>query len=119
VKEQGLVFVDTPGDDSVFVTGMVAGGANLVCFTTGRDSVFDSKPAPNLKFATNSTMYHNMVEDMDINCGQIADGQSSLQQMREWIFHSILETASGFKTKSEILGMGIHEFVPWHIGPEL
>jgi altronate hydrolase len=119
VKERGLVFMDTPGTDSVSVTGMVAGGANLVCFTTGRGSVFGSKPAPTLKLATNSTMYHHMAEDMDINCGQIADGQSSHQQMGEMIFHAILETASGKQTRSEIMGMGDHEFVPWRIDPML
>ena len=119
VKEHGLVFMDTPGNDAVSVTGMVAGGANLVCFTTGRGSVFGSKPAPTLKLATNSSMYHHMAEDMDINCGLIADGQSTLQQMGEKIFHTILKTASGKQTQSEIMGMGDHEFVPWRIGPML
>jgi altronate hydrolase len=118
-KQRGLVFMDTPGYDPVSVTGMVAGGANLVCFTTGRGSVFGCKPAPSIKLATNTPMYLHMVDDMDINCGSIVDGEVSMEQMGELIFQRILDTASGKQTKSEALGVGDHEFVPWSIGPVL
>jgi altronate hydrolase len=119
VKERGLVFMDTPGYDPVSVTGMVAGGANVVCFTTGRGSVFGCKPVPSIKIATNTAMYRHMVDDMDINCGMIVDGQSTIEQMGEQIFQLILDTASGKQTKSEAMGIGDYEFVPWSIGPVL
>ena len=111
-----MVFMDTPGYDVVSITGMAAGGANVICFTTGRGSVYGCKPVPSLKLATNSTMYHHMSEDMDMNCGSIVDGDLTIEEMGRAIFDLILETASGRKTKSELLGFGDHEFVPWHIG---
>lgn len=117
--QRGLIFMDTPGFDAPSVTGMVAGGANLVCFTTGRGSVFGSKPAPTLKLASNTSMYQHMREDMDVNCGTIADGQATIEELGKQIFQAILATASGEKTKSERLGMGDHEFVPWRMGPVL
>jgi altronate hydrolase len=116
VNAKGLVFMDTPGYDVVSITGMVAGGANVICFTTGRGSVYGCKPVPTVKLATNSSMYHRMSEDMDMNCGAIVDGESTIEEMGQAIFELILETASGRKTKSELLGFGDHEFVPWHIG---
>jgi altronate hydrolase len=116
VTAQGLVFMDTPGYDVVSVTGMIAGGANIVCFTTGRGSVFGSKPVPTLKLATNSPMYERMMGDMDINCGSILDGEVTVSEVGERIFQKILDTASGRKTKSEELGFGNLEFVPWQIG---
>jgi altronate hydrolase len=116
VTSNGLVFMDTPGYDSVSVTGMVAGGANIVCFTTGRGSVFGCKPVPSLKLATNTAMYSSMTDDMDVNCGIILDGEATIEEMGERIFHLILETASGKKTKSELLGFGDNEFTPWQIG---
>ena len=113
---KGFVFMDTPGYDPASVTGMVAGGANIVCFTTGRGSVFGCKPVPSLKLATNSAMYHNLEEDMDVNCGLVIDGEASVQEMGEKIFAKILATASGEQSKSEVLGFGDDEFVPWVVG---
>ena len=97
-------------------SGMVAGGANISCFTTGRGSVFGCKPAPCLKLATNTTMYDRMVGDMDINCGRIVDAEATIPQMGQEIFDLILATASGSQAKSELLGIGDDEFVPWTVG---
>ena len=116
VKAKGFVFMDTPGYDPVAATGQVAGGANLVCFTTGRGSVFGCKPAPSIKLATNTPMYQRMVDDMDINCGTVPDGDETLQQCGERIFDLILRTASGEATKSEAFDFGAAEFAPWVIG---
>jgi len=116
VTARGFVFMDTPGYDPVSATGQIAGGANLVAFTTGRGSMFGSKPAPCIKLATNTEMFRHLAEDMDINCGEVVDGSRSLQEMGEAIFQLMLETASGRKTKSELLGLGDNEFVPWDIG---
>jgi altronate dehydratase len=109
--------MDTPGYDPVSVTGMIAGGANVVCFTTGRGTVCGFKPVPAIKLASNTEMYRNLSGDMDINCGRIVDGEASVREMGEITFRMILETASGKKTKSEELGLGDNEFVPWQIGP--
>lgn len=116
IRQNGLVFMDSPGFDPVSATGQIASGANVVCFTTGRGSAFGCKPSPSIKLATNTPMYAKLVEDMDINCGQILDGTADMQQMGRQIFELILETCSGKKTKSEDLGLGDHEFVPWPIG---
>jgi altronate hydrolase len=116
VAAKGLVFMDTPGYDPVSVTGHVAGGANVVCFTTGRGSVYGCKPAPSLKLATNSPLYQRMEEDMDVNCGTIVDGTETVEHAGERIFRLVLETASGRKSKSEVLGFGEDEFAPWVVG---
>jgi altronate hydrolase len=116
ITEKGFVFMDTPGYDPVSATGQVAGGANLICFTTGRGSVFGCKPAPSLKLATNTPLYERMTDDMDIDCGPIADGGATVQEMGERIFKLVLETASGKQTKSEALGFGEDEFTPWQLG---
>jgi altronate hydrolase len=116
VTERGFVFMDSPGYDPASVTGQVASGANVVCFTTGRGSCFGFKPAPSIKLATNTEMYRRMEEDMDVNCGAILDGEVTLDQMGRQIFELILEVASGKRTKSEALGFGNHEFTPWQIG---
>ena len=116
VATKGFVFMDTPGFDPVSATGQVAGGANVICFTTGRGSAYGCKPSPSLKLATNTPMYTKLEEDMDINCGGILDGTETVQTMGQKIFEQILRTASGEKTKSELLGLGDHEFVPWPIG---
>jgi altronate hydrolase len=116
VTAKGLVFMDTPGYDPVSVTGHVAGGANVVCFTTGRGSVYGCKPAPSLKLATNSPLYRRMEEDMDVNCGTVVDGTESVEQAGERIFRQVLETASGQRSKSELLGFGEDEFAPWVVG---
>jgi len=116
VDKKGFVFMDTPGFDPVSATGQVAGGANVICFTTGRGSAYGCKPVPSLKLATNTPMFRRLEEDMDLNCGEILDGTKSLAQMGEEIFRAILRHASGERTKSELLGLGDHEFVPWPIG---
>jgi altronate hydrolase len=116
VKSKGLVFMDTPGYDVVSITGMIAGGANMVCFTTGRGSVCGFKPVPTIKLATNTEMYRRMRDDMDVNCGLIIDGKAGIEEMGATIFRLILDTASGKKSKSEAFGFGDNEFVPWHIG---
>lgn len=115
VTEHGLVFMDTPGYDPVAATGQIAGGANILCFTTGRGSAFGSKPTPSIKLASNNFLYEQMVEDMDINCGDILDGVT-LEQKGQEIFEDIIDVASGRKTKSEELGYGDNEFVPWSVG---
>jgi altronate hydrolase len=116
ITASGLVFMDSPGYDPVATTGQIASGANLICFTTGRGSMFGSKPAPTIKLASNTPMYKRLEEDMDINCGLVVDGELDIAQMGERIFAHILRAASGQKTKSELLGLGDHEFVPWHLG---
>src|SRR5438876_1384822 len=116
VTAQGMVFMDTPGYDPVSATGQVAGGANLICFTTGRGSVYGCKPAPSLKLATNTPLYERMEDDMDIDCGPIADGGATIAEMGERIFKLVLATASGQKSKSEELGFGEDEFTPWQLG---
>jgi altronate hydrolase len=116
VTAKGFVFMDTPGYDPVAATGQVAGGANLVCFTTGRGSVFGCKPAPSIKLATNSPMYRRMEDDMDVNCGTILDGDETVQQCGARIFDLILRVASGERTKSELFDFGAAEFAPWPIG---
>jgi altronate hydrolase len=116
VRARGFVFMDTPGYDPVSATGQVAGGANMICFTTGRGSVFGCKPAPSLKLATNTPLYRKMTDDMDINCGDIIEGGATIQSKGEEIFKLILETASGKPTKSEELGFGEDEFTPWVVG---
>lgn len=116
VTAQGFVFMDTPGYDPASITGMVAGGANLTCFTTGRGSVYGGKPVPSLKLATNTPMFERMSGDMDINCGIIADGEASTAEMGERIFRMMLDTASGKRSKSEIHGIGDLEFCPWQTG---
>ncbi len=116
VTAKGFVFMDTPGYDPVSATGQVAGGANVVCFTTGRGSVFGCKPAPSIKIATNSAMYRRLEEDMDVNCGTILDGAESVEQAGQRIFELVLAVAGGAPTKSEGYGFGASEFAPWQIG---
>ncbi len=112
----GFVFMDSPGYDPCSITGQVASGANLVCFTTGRGSVYGCKPAPSLKLATNTPMYRRMDEDMDVNCGVVLDDGVAIEALGARIFERLLEVASGSPTKSEALGLGDEEFVPWQIG---
>lgn len=119
VTGSGLVFMDTPGYDPVSATGQVAGGANVIVFTTGRGSCFGSHPTPSIKVATNTPLFEAMEEDMDVNCGVIASGDRTIAEMGRDIFELIVETASGKKTKSELFGYGDNEFVPWHLGATL
>jgi altronate hydrolase len=116
VRQAGFVFMDTPGFDPCSATGQIAGGANVIMFTTGRGSMFGAKPVPSVKLATNTPMYRRLAEDMDINCGEILDGTATMAGMGERIFELMLRVASGDRTKSELLGLGDHEFVPWNIG---
>jgi altronate hydrolase len=116
VTAKGFVFMDTPGYDPVAATGQVAGGANLVCFTTGRGSVFGCKPSPSIKLATNTPMYQRMEDDMDVNCGTILDGDECVQECGQRIFELMLRVASGERTKSEQFDFGAAEFAPWVLG---
>lgn len=119
IASRGLVFMDSPGFDPVSATGQIASGANLVCFTTGRGSVFGAKPAPSLKLATNSEIFQRMRDDMDIDCGGVLDGRTDLQALGSDIFKRIVETASGAETSSEKLDIGENEFAPWQLGAVL
>lgn len=116
VRAQGLVFMDTPGYDPVSATGQVAGGANLIAFTTGRGSAYGCAPAPSIKLATNNRVFEHQQEDMDVNCGGIADGSTSIEERGAFIFEQMLRIASGERSKSEQHGYGQNEFVPWQIG---
>ena len=116
VTEPGFVFMDTPGYDPCSVTGQVAGGCNLVCFTTGRGSVSGFKPAPSLKLATNTPMYRRLAEDMDLDCGRVLSEGVPVAAMGRQIFELMLKTASGAPTRSEAQGFGDSEFIPWQIG---
>ncbi|MNQ21905.1 D-galactarate dehydratase [compost metagenome] len=116
VRTRGLVFMDTPGYDPVSATGQVAGGANLICFTTGRGSAYGCAPAPSLKLSTNTALWQRQSDDIDINCGEVVDGAQSVAQMGERIFQLMLQTASGRRTRSEEHGYGQNEFVPWQLG---
>jgi len=119
IEQPGFVFMDSPGYDPCSITGEIASGANMVCFTTGRGSVFGAKPVPSLKLATNSTMAVRMAEDMDYDCGGILTGDKTLAHAGEDIFNLIVATASGSKSASELNGLGDFEFVPWQIGAVL
>jgi altronate hydrolase len=113
VRDRGLVFMDSPGFDPVSATGQVAGGANLICFTTGRGSVYGCKPTPSIKLASNSSLFHRMSDDMDINCGTVIEGTESVEQAGVRIFAEMLSIASGTPTRSEVHGFGEEEFQPW------
>jgi len=114
IQKQGFVFMDTPGYDPASVTGMVAGGCNLVLFTTGRGSVAGFKPAPVIKICTNTNTYQRMTGDMDLNAGDILDGVSDFPASTAALLEMVIEVASGKQTKSEAFGMGEVEFVPWN-----
>jgi altronate hydrolase len=116
ITESGFVFMDSPGYDPASVTGQIASGCNLVCFTTGRGSAFGSKPAPCIKVATNSPMYKNLHEDMDIDAGRILSDGISIETLGREIYSMFLSVASGHPSKSEAQGLGDFEFVPWQIG---
>jgi len=116
VAAKGFVFMDTPGYDPVSATGQVAGGANMIVFTTGRGSAYGCAPAPSLKLSTNSALWVRQEEDIDLNAGAIVDGEATVAGLGEDLFALMLETASGRKTKSELHGYGQNEFVPWYVG---
>lgn len=117
VTARGLVFMDTPGYDPVSATGQVAGGANLICFTTGRGSAYGCQPCPSLKLASNTALWRRQQDDLDINCGEIADGTATIDAMGQRVFDRMLRCASGEQSRSEVHGYGQREFVPWQISP--
>ena len=116
VTAKGFVYMDTPGYDPVSATGQVAGGANMIVFTTGRGSAYGCAPSPSLKLSTNTQLWVKQEEDIDLNCGEIADGNASVADVGEQLFRLMLDTASGAKSKSEKHGYGQSEFVPWYLG---
>lgn len=116
VTAKGFVYMDTPGYDPVSATGQVAGGANLICFTTGRGSAYGCAPSPSLKLSTNTALWLKQQDDIDIDCGGIVEGAETVDQVGERIFQLMLDTASGRATKSELHGYGQNEFVPWQLG---
>tara|TARA_A100001015_G_scaffold136170_1_gene151060 strand:+ start:603 stop:2114 length:1512 start_codon:yes stop_codon:yes gene_type:complete len=116
VTSRGFTFMDSPGYDPASVTGQIASGCNLVAFTTGRGSAFGSKPAPCIKIATNAEMYDRLHEDMDVNAGAMLTQNQSVSEKGEEIYQLLLDVASGKQSKSEALGLGDYEFVPWQIG---
>ncbi|OED36764.1 galactonate dehydratase [Chromatiales bacterium (ex Bugula neritina AB1)] len=116
IDRDGFVFMDSPGYDPASITGEVAGGCNLVTFTTGRGSTYGCKPAPSIKIATNTEMYNRLIDDMDINAGRIVSEGASIEEVGQEIFDTLLTVASGTRSLSENLGLGDHEFVPWQIG---
>jgi len=116
VTASGFVYMDTPGYDPVSATGQVAGGANMIVFTTGRGSAYGCAPAPSLKLATNTALWQRQEEDIDLNCGEIVDGGATVPQIGERLFQLMLDTASGARSKSERHGYGQNEFVPWYVG---
>ena len=116
IDQHGFVFMDSPGFDPCSATGQIASGANLICFTTGRGSMFGAKPVPSIKLASNTPMFEKLRDDMDINCGVVVDGACTVAELGEDIFREILDVASGKRTRSEELGLGDNEFVPWSLG---
>jgi len=118
ISSRGLVFMDTPGYDPASVTGLIAGGATVVAFTTGCGSVFGSTLVPTIKLASTSGLFRRMEQDMDIDCGPILAG-APLEAVGASVFEKLIAVASGERTKSEALGIGEAEFVPWALGPVL
>jgi altronate hydrolase len=107
--------MDTPGYDPVSATGQVAGGANLICFTTGRGSAYGCAPSPSFKLATNTALWRRQADDMDFNCGEVLDGTRTIAELGADLFRQLLDTASGRASRSEAHGYGQQEFVPWQI----
>lgn len=116
VTAKGFTFMDSPGYDPASVTGMIASGCNLVCFTTGRGSAFGSKPSPCMKVASNTVLFDKQTEDMDVNAGRVLTEGASVEEVGREIYEMWLRMASGEKTKSERQGLGDYEFVPWQVG---
>jgi len=116
IDKHGFVFMDSPGFDPCSATGQIASGANMICFTTGRGSMFGAKPVPSMKLASNTAMFEKLRDDMDVNCGVVMDGTRTVAELGQDIFEEILAVASGKQTRSEVLGLGDNEFVPWALG---
>jgi len=119
IATPGLVFMDSPGYDPVAATGQVAAGANLIAFTTGRGSCFGAKPTPSLKLASTSDLFRRMPDDMDVDCGTIVSEGRPIEALGAEIYEALIDLASGRESRSESLGYGDNEFVPWKIGPVL
>lgn len=115
VTARGFTFMDSPGYDPVSATGQVAGGCNLVVFTTGRGSAFGFKPAPSIKLSTSTALYNSMEEDMDLNGGEVLDGVP-MEEVAAELVDLLIAIASGQPSKSEAQGVGEHEFQPWNLG---
>jgi altronate hydrolase len=115
VLAHGLVFMDTPGYDPISATGQVAGGANMICFTTGRGSAYGCAPSPSVKLATNTALWMRQADDMDLNCGEVLDGSATIEALGTKLFQMLLDTASGKRSRSELHGYGQNEFVPWQL----
>lgn len=115
VRARGLVFMDTPGYDPISATGQVAGGANMICFTTGRGSAYGCAPSPSVKLATNTALWMRQSDDMDLNCGEVLDGGVTIEELGAKLFQMLLDTASGKRSRSELHGYGQNEFVPWQL----
>lgn len=116
ITAKGFVYMDTPGYDPVSATGQAAGGAQIICFTTGRGSAFGCAGVPTIKLASNTALYERMTDDMDLNCGDMLD-DVPMQAVSQRIFDAIIRHASGEQVRSEICGYGNDEFQPWKIGP--
>ena len=116
ITASGLVFMDSPGYDPCSVTGQVASGANVICFTTGRGSAFGCRPVPSIKLSSTTSLFEKMNDDMDLDCGVMLTSDMSSSKMGREILRKVISVASGENTKSEMLGIGFNEFVPWHIG---
>jgi altronate hydrolase len=119
IDRRGFVFMDSPGFDPASVTGQVAAGANVICFTTGRGSAFGFKPVPSIKLASNSDIFRRMSDDIDLDCGDIVERGIDVQAKGKEIFETVLAVASGRATKSEELDYGLEEFTPWQLGAVL
>jgi altronate hydrolase len=115
VEAKGFVYMDTPGYDPVSATGQAAGGAQIICFTTGRGSAFGCAGVPTIKLATNNALFERMGDDMDVNCGDLITG-TAMPVISQRIFDAIIRHASGEKVRSEVLGYGNDEFLPWQVG---
>lgn len=116
VTQRGLVFMDSPGFDPCSATGQIASGATLIAFTTGRGSAFGAKPSPSIKLSSNTDIYNRMRDDIDLDCGPILTGEATIDSKGAEILELLLACASGARSKSELLGYGGVEFVPWQIG---
>jgi altronate hydrolase len=119
IPRPGLSFMDTPGYDPVSATGMVAGGATLICFTTGRGSVFGSRPAPTVKLSSNAQTARRMAGDIDLDCSPVLDNKLTIREMGRQVYDLLLDVASGQQSASESLGFGGEEMVPWQMGAVL
>jgi altronate dehydratase large subunit len=117
VTKKGLIWMDTPGQDIVQLTGMVAGGCHIVVFTTGRGTCCGSPIVPTLKVASNSGLFQRMEDNLDLNAGTIITGEETVQQVGRRIFKEMLEVASGKLVKAEILGF--NDFAINRVGPNI